>query len=80
MMLPIIQVTWPDPEMLLPGGGGGGGGGTESQSLEPSGKSCKAARGGGEYERGGVNPLSLGGPPPENFVKSMYLRTHFKPF
>ena len=25
--------------MLLPGGGGGGGGGTESQSLEPSGKS-----------------------------------------
>ena len=33
--------------------------------------------------RGGLNPPLIrgaGGPPPENFVKSMYLRTHFKPF
>ena len=57
--------------MLLPGGG------TESRSLDPSGESRE-----GEYERG-VNPLSLGGsggPPPEIFSKSMYLRMHFKPF
>ena len=57
-------------------------GGTRSRSLEPSGESRE---GEGESMRGGgVNPppLSLGGrgSPPENFVKSMYLRTHFKPF
>ena len=56
----------------------GGGGGTESRSLEPSGESRE-----GESMRGGLNPLSLcgsGGPPPEFILKSMYLRTHFKPF
>ena len=45
-------------------------------------QAVEAARGEGEeYERGWT-PLSLGGQgsPPENFVKSMYLRTHFKPF
>ena len=61
--------------MLLPGGGGGG---TESRSLEPSGEN-RAAR--GESERG-LNPLSLGGggPPPEKFVKFVYLRTHLSHF
>ena len=53
--------------------------GTESRSLEPSGESCE---GGGGYDRGDEPTLIGGvrGPPPENFSKSMYLRTHFKPF
>ena len=46
------------------------GGGIGSRSLTPSGES-RGGGGEGEYERG---------VPPENFVKSMYLRTHFKPF
>ena len=61
--------------MLLPGGG------TESRSLEPSGESREVG-GGGEYERGVEPPLIRGawGASPENFVKFMYLRMHFKPF
>ena len=45
-------------------------------------RAAKAARGGGEYEREDEPPLIRGvrGPPPGNFSKSMYLRTHFKPF
>ena len=59
--------------MLLPGGGG-----TESRSLEPSGESRKRGN-----VRGELIPCHYGGsggPPPENFSKSFYLRTHFKPF
>ena len=66
-------MTGPDPEMLLPGGGGA----LKDKVLN---RAAKAARG---SMRWGMNPLSLGGsggPPPEFFSKSMYLRTHFKPF
>ena len=52
-------------------------GDTESQSLEPSVESQEGGM------RGEMSPFSLGGsggPPPVNFSKSMYLRTHFKPF
>ena len=41
-------------------------------------RAAKAARG---YERGDQFFIrGVRGPPPENFSKSMYLRTHFKPF
>ena len=54
---------------------------TNSRSLEPSGESLE----GGEYERGGggLNPSLIrgsGGLARKFFLKSMYLRTHFKPF
>ena len=43
----------------------------------------RATRGGGEYERGLNPPViggGVGGAAPETFLKSMYLRMHFKPF
>ena len=73
-----------DPEMLLAGG---------ALKAEGLNRASKAARGdsmrwgGGEYERGVDPPPPLhssggevGGPPPEIFLKSLYLRTHVKPF
>ena len=63
-------------DVVAGGGGGGGGGGTKSRSLEPSDESREGGM------RGGY-PLSLGGfggPPQEIFSKSMFLRTHSKPF
>ena len=60
----------PDPGMFLPGG---------ALKAEILNRAAKAVRG---YERGN-EPLPLGGsggPPPDFFSKSMYLRTHFKPF
>ena len=63
--------------MLLPGGGA-----LKAEGLKTSGESRER----GVSMRGGLNtPLSLGGggsggPPPENFLKSMSLRMHFKPF
>ena len=62
--------------MLLPGG-------ALKAGLESSGESREGG-GGGESMRGGLNPPLIrgaGGPPPENFVKSMYLRcisSHFE--
>ena len=56
----------------------GGGGALKAVVLS---RAAKAAR--GESMRGGCPPFIRGvsgGPPPENFSKSMYLRTHFKPF
>ena len=61
----------PDPEMLLPGGGG-------ALKAEVLNRAVKAPK--GWSMRRGMKHLSLGGPPPEKFSKSMYLRTHFKPF
>ena len=58
--------------MYLPGGGG-------ALKAEILNRVAKAVRG---YERGN-EPLPLGGPgglPRIFFSKSMYLRTHFKPF
>ena len=68
----LQQLAGPDPEMLLPGGGG-------ALKTEVLNRAGKAARG---YERGDKPPLIRGVPehPPEIFSKSMYLRTHFKPF
>ena len=55
-------------------------GGTESRSLEPSGESREGG-GGGEYEKGDEPSLIWGvRASPGFFLKSMYLRTHFKPF
>ena len=54
--------------MLLPGGGGA----LKGEGLNRVGEM-----------RGDCTPLLLGGvpgPPPDFFFKSMYLRTHFKPF
>ena len=54
------------------------GGALEAEGLN---RAAKATR--GESMRGGGTLLLLGGsggPPPEIFLKSMYLRTHFKPF
>ena len=73
LLNPKSQVSGPDPGMLLQGGGG-------ALKAEVLNGAAKAVRG---SMRWGMNPLSLGGsggPPPENFSKSMYLRTHFKPF
>ena len=58
-------------------------GGTSSQRVELSGEQAVSGGGGGEYERGGGGSLIEGGPgggSPGNFLKSMSLRMHFKPF
>ena len=60
------SLTGLGPEMLLPGVG------TESLGLN---RAAKAAR--GESMRA---PSHGGEAPPELFLKSMYLRMHFKPF
>ena len=66
--------------MLLPGGTESRTLGLLDRTLGPRGF-CREGR--GEIMRGGLDPPLIrgaGGSPPENFVKSMYLRTHFKPF
>ena len=64
-----------DPEGLFITGGGGGGGALQAEDLNRVAQAVSGMR----------KPLLIGGggsggAPPRNFLKSMSLRMHFRPF